>query len=135
MRLLITAVAAAALLSGCSNLPVVTAGANTTISKAQSDVQEAIALYGIAKGIAQAAELAQPSITPIVTAATAALDPLVAQAQAALNAATTDANALEALAAAIKSQTNTLTVQAAPSVIVSPSPLASTVLVPAPAAK
>lgn len=110
----------AALLTGCGNSAAVQAGINTTISTAQADVQKAITLYGIVKGIAQVATLADPTIGPLVSMATTTLDPLVAKAQTALNDATIDANALEALAATITAQANTLTTKTAGVVTVVP---------------
>lgn len=97
-----------------------TAAVTATVSKAQTDLQSAINLYGIAKGIAQVASVADPALAPILGGGIAALDPLVAQAQTALNAATVDATAIEALATAITAQANMLQAQAAPVVTVVP---------------
>lgn len=110
-------------LCACGSLPTpgaVQAATTATISKAQTDLQAAINVYGVAKGIGQVASLAVPGLVPIVAAATAVADPLVAQAQTALNAATVDANAIEQLAAAINAQASALTLAAAPAVKVVP---------------
>jgi hypothetical protein len=113
-----------AALTGCAGtLPSVanaTAAASATVSTAQTDLQDAINAYGIAKGIAQVAELVQPELSPVVAAAAAVADPLVAQAQTILNAGTSDANAIEALVTTIKAQAQTLTLSGAPSVTVIP---------------
>lgn len=107
------------LVGACS--ATTTAAVTATVSKAQQDLQTAINLYGIAKGIAQVAAVAEPALAPILTGGIAAIDPLVSQAQTALNAATVDATAIEQLAATITAQANTLTAQAAPAVKVVPS--------------
>jgi uncharacterized protein YceK len=115
-------------LPGCGSLPTVTAAttaAAATVSKAQTDLQDAINAYGVAKGIAQVATLVQPEIGPAVSAATAIGDPVVAQAQTILNAGTSDANAIEALVTTIESQAQTLTLAGAPSVTVIPNVPAS----------
>ena len=70
------ALAAACLLSlaGCgSTVNQVTAAANTTISKAQADVQTALSVYGVAKGIAGVAATVDPTIAPVVAAAASAI--------------------------------------------------------------
>jgi hypothetical protein len=115
-------------LGACSSLPTVTAAttaASTTVSKAQVDLQDAINAYGIALGIAQVAELAEPGITPAVAAVTATAGPTVASAQAILNAGTSDANAIEALVTTIQAQAQTLTLKGAPVVTVVPNVPAS----------
>jgi hypothetical protein len=108
--------AAALALSACAVPPQTT----VTVATATSDVQSALTLYGVVKGIAQVAEVANPALAPAINAAIAALDPLAAQAQAALADATADAAALETLATAIRTQAAALTVQAAPAVKVVP---------------
>lgn len=105
-------------LSGCS--ASVTTAATATVSKAQSDLQTALDLYGVAKGIGEVAELANPALAVPVGAAIAALDPLAASAQATLTDATVDATAIEALASQISAQANALTLAAAPVVTVVP---------------
>lgn len=120
-----------ALLAGCAtlpNLPALPTTANVqaataaTISQAQQQVQQAITLYGIAKGIAEVGATADPAIAPVVGVAIATLDPLVAQAQTALNDATTDAAALIALAGQIQAQASALTLATAGKVTVVPNP-------------
>ena len=92
-----------------------------TVSQAQGHLQEAIQLYGVSKGIAEVAAVADPGLAPGLAAVTASLDPLVAQAQAALTAATVDAAAIDALAANITAQANELTLAAAPVIKAVPS--------------
>lgn len=105
-------------LAGCA--ATTTAAATATVSSAQTKLQAAINLWGIAKGIAQVAGIADPALAPILGAGIAAVDPLVTQAQVALSAATIDATAIETLAATITARANTLTVQAAPVITVVP---------------
>jgi hypothetical protein len=110
-------------LAGSAALPTtanITTATTATISKAQQDLQAALNLYGIAKGIGEVAAMADPAIGPIVAGITAVADPVVAQAQTALNDASTDAAAIEALSAQITAQANAMTVQAAPSITVIP---------------
>lgn len=116
-------------LSGCASFPStanVVAATTATVSQAQQDVQTAINLYGVAKGLAGVAEPAlalsgQPEAAAAIASAVAAVDPIVQQAQTALNDATTDANALEDLAKQIEAQANALTLKAAPSIAAVPS--------------
>lgn len=98
----------------------VQAATQATVSQAQQDLQTAINLYGIAKGIAEVGATADPTIAPAIGIAIAALDPVVAQAQTALDNATTDAAAIEQLAAEITQQANALTLSGAPVVTVVP---------------
>lgn len=101
--------------------------AQTTITAVSSDVaaatsiaQGAVNAYPIAKGIAQVAEIADPSLAPAINAAVAFLDPKVAQANALLAAGSTDAATLTALANTITQQVQTLTTTAAPAIKVVP---------------
>lgn len=116
----------AGLLAGCGmTLPTsaaVTAATTATISKAQQDLQTALNLYGVAKGIGQVASLADPALGVVVAGISAIADPVVAKAQIALNDATTDANTIEALVVQITAQANSLTVKAAPVVSIVPNP-------------
>lgn len=101
----------------CTTLPAGTppslVNVNVTLTKAQADAQKAIKLYGIAKGIAQIAMMAEPDLAPVLTATFATTDPLVAKAQMALDDASADANALEMLVEEIQAQANAVTVQSA----------------------
>lgn len=116
---------ATCLVSGCSALGLVTpssaAAVTTDLTTAQKDAQNAISLYGIAKGIADVAALADPALAVSLASAEAYADPLVAQAQTALTNAATNAAALEALVAQITAQANAMTVTAATVVKVVPS--------------
>lgn len=103
----------AAMLAGCAGTSVTPTTVTTSLTVAQQDAQKAINLYGIAKGIAQVAELAVPALVPVIGPIIAVTDPLVGQAQTALNDASADATALEALVSQISAQANTLTVQSA----------------------
>ncbi len=100
-------------LSACAGTAITPTTVTTSLTTAQQDLQKALNLYGIAKGIAQIAEMADPALAPVLAPAIAATDPLVARAQVALNDASADATALEALVAQISQQANTLTVQSA----------------------
>lgn len=107
----------ALLLSGCassSNSP-----SSADIPAAQAKLQAAITLYGISKGIAEVAVVADPALAPILASVIGTLDPLVARARPAL-AAPADAGAIEALAATISEQANALTLVAAPVIKVVP---------------
>lgn len=109
------------MLGACGTTPQPPAAITTTLTTAQADVQKAISLYQIAKGIAEVAELADTTLAPAITAGFAVTNPIVAKAQTALTDASTDAAALEALVAQISAQANTLTVQSAAVVKVVPS--------------
>ena len=98
----------------------ITAATTATISTAQKDLQLAINLYGIGKGIAQVGCMANPAVCPVLAGVTMFADPVVDKAQMALNAAAVDAVAIEALAAQITAQANALTIKGAPSVTVVP---------------
>ena len=101
--------------------PANTATATADVTAAQTAIQTAITGYGVVKGIAQVAAMADPALAAPIAVAIAALDPLVAKAQAALNAASTDAPTLIALAAQITAQAQALQVMAAPAIKVVPS--------------
>jgi len=90
--------------------------AQTTAEQAQQAVQMAIQLWGVAKGIALVAEVAQPSLAPAVNAVIAAVDPKVATAQKALDMASTDVSLMVSMAQQIKDQAAALTTTAAPAV-------------------
>lgn len=109
---------------GMPNMAAVTAATTATLSIAQRDLQNAIDLYGIAKGIGMVASLVNPAVGALVAGITAATDPMVAKAQMALNDATTDANAIAGLALLITRQANSMTTAAAPSIVVVPNPSA-----------
>lgn len=118
MRKFVPYLCAAALLAGCTAAQQTTV--NTTIATAQADVQNAVVLYGISKGIAQVAAATNPSLAPVLLAGIATADPLVVKAQMAIANASTDAAAIEALVVQIKAQADALTVVAAPAVVVMP---------------
>jgi hypothetical protein len=105
--------------TGTSAVPYTTSVASLTALRA--DVQNAIRLYGIAKGIAEVAELAQPDLAPAINAAIAVADPLAVKVQIALDGASVDAIALEAMISQIVGQANSLTVQSAAVIKVVPS--------------
>jgi ABC-type phosphate/phosphonate transport system substrate-binding protein len=79
---------------------------NTGLAMAQADLQTAQMLWGIAAGLAQVA--GKPVPPQVAT--------LLQAAQTALDSASTDAPAIEALAAQITAQANAVTVQAAPAI-------------------
>jgi len=111
---MILAGAALCLLAGCDMVPAATKAtvSKATVSKAQADLQTAIDLYGVAKGIAEVAGLVNPGVGVAIAGLAAAVDPVVARAQTALNDATTDAAAIEALSGEITAQANAITVRA-----------------------
>ncbi len=109
--------AVALLLSGCAG--TVPTAATTTVPAAQAKLQAAVTLYGISKGIAEVAAIADPGLAPVLNTVVATLDPLVARAQPAL-AAPGDATAIESLAETISAQANALTLVAAPVIKVVP---------------
>lgn len=88
----------------------------TALAAAQADASKAISFYQTAKGIAEVAALADPTLAGTINAGIAVLDPLMATAQTALNSATTDAPTLEALATQIQSQAVALEQTAAPAI-------------------
>ena len=112
------AAALALCLGGCAGISGT--APSSTIPAAQAKLQAAVTLYGISKGIAEVAAVADPALAPALAAVIATLDPLVARAQPAL-AAPADAAAIEALAASISAQANALTLVAAPVIKVIPS--------------
>lgn len=105
-------------LAGCAS--TTNNAVTATVSGAQFKLQMAINLWGIAKGIAEVASIADPALAPVLGVGIAAVDPLVARAQAALTVAEVDAVAIENLAAEITARANSLTVKAAPVVVVVP---------------
>lgn len=104
----------AAMLGGCAQVQTVDAKIKADLPTAQQQAQAAINLYGIAKGVALVAEVADPTVAPALAAGIAIADPLVAKAQLTLNDATADATAVTALATQITAQANVLTAKAAP---------------------
>ena len=114
----IIAIPALCLLAACST--GTTAKVQSTVAgslaTAQADLGKAVTFYGVAKGIALAAELAEPSIKPVVDEALAVLDPLSATAQQLLATTQTDAAPVEALAVEIQAQAVALANTAAPAV-------------------
>lgn len=113
MKRLIPIACVIALLAGCAGTSVTSTTVATSLTTAQQDTQNAINLYGVAKGIAQIAELADPALDPAISKGIAIADPIVAKAQLALNDASADATALEALVTQITQQADALTVQSA----------------------
>ncbi len=105
-------------LAGCTAAQTATiqTSVSTALATAQKDASTAVAFYQTAKGIAQVAELADPTLAGPINAAISVLDPLMATAQAALSTATTDAPTLEALATQIQTQAVTLAQTAAPAI-------------------
>lgn len=94
------------------------AGVPADLAIAQRDLGVAVTAYGVAKGLAEVAELAQPSLAQPLIAAELALDPQVARATALLADAAADAPQLTALATSIIRQVAALTVTAAPAIAV-----------------
>ena len=111
-------VALAGMLAACSpaQQAKVEATIATDLPKAQQSAKIAVNLWDIAKGIALVAEVAQPSLVPILAPAIAIGDPLAAAATLALNDASADAGAVSSLAQQITTQANSITATAAPAV-------------------
>jgi hypothetical protein len=105
-----------AALAGCSTATKVEATIASDLPKAQQSARIAVNLWGIAKGIALVAEVAQPALVPVLAPAIAIGDPLAAAATLALNDTTADAGAVSSLAAQITTQANAITATAAPAV-------------------
>ena len=118
MKAIICAAALAAL-SACSAQQQ--ANVDVTLTQAQQAAQKAIDLYGVAKGIAMVAEIADPSLAPAISAGISFTDPLVAKAQIALNDASADAASLMLLVQQISDKANSLTVESASVIKVVPS--------------
>ncbi len=116
-RALLPVAAVTLLLAACAG--TANTATTTTIPAAQAKLQAAVRLYGISKGIAEVAAIADPGLAPVLSAVVATLDPLVARAQPAL-VAPSDATAVEALAETISEQANALTLVAAPVIKVVP---------------
>jgi hypothetical protein len=91
--------------------------AQTAISAANTALTD----YGIAKGIALAAEAADPALAPAISAALLVSDSYVAKLQAAVNASTLDLAAITTLVGQINAQALAITQQGAPVIKVVPS--------------
>ena len=110
--------------AGCASASSIVTTATTSLADAEGHLQAAIDLYGISKGIAEVAALADPGLAPVLLATTATLDPLVSRARSDLAVARTaavDTAAIEALAASITAQANALELAAAPVIKAVPS--------------
>ena len=110
----LSVVIVAAMLGGCAQVQTTATAIKADLPTAQQKAQAAIDLYGVAKGIALVAEVADPTVAPALIAGIAIADPLVAKAQLALNDATADAGTVAALADQITAQANVITAKAAP---------------------
>jgi hypothetical protein len=118
----IAILALSAALTGCAGTSALTA-TQTSLTDAQTVLtaaNTALNSYGIAKGIAEVAEVADPALAPILGSAIATADPLVSQLQAAVSAAQIDTAAVQALVAQISAQATTITTTAAPVIKVVP---------------
>ena len=103
-------------LAGCTS-----AQQTTALADAQTvveDANDAISLYGIAKGIAQVAAASDPKLAGQINAAIKVADPIVAKIQLALADGQADATMLAPLVATIKAQAQSLTQTSAPAVTV-----------------
>lgn len=106
-------------LTACVGTPA-PATVAVSLATAQTDANMALALYGIGKGIAQAAELTNSALVPMVNAAIVIGDQVAAKVQTALADASADASMIEDLVTQLKMQANALTIQGAPSIKVVP---------------
>ena len=105
--------ALATLLPGCASLKVV--GEATGVL----DAAGAVSLYGIAKGVAEVALIADPALAPIVDAALALAEPLLAIVRAAGRGAAATS------VAALTGQANSLLLATAGVVTVTPNRVAA----------
>lgn len=119
MNRVLLSVFALAGLSACSASTDLAISADA--AKLKSEVSSAVNAYGIAKGIAGVATLADPALIPIVTAAEAALDPMVQTATVAQAASAADVAQLTALVQQIEAQVVALETQTAAAIKVVPS--------------
>ena len=103
-----TIAAAAIAVTGCAapQQQAASTKVNTTLAQAAADLQAAQTLWGIAAGLA---EVAGKPLPPQIGS-------LLSAAQSAVASGSTDAQAIEALAAQITAQANAVTVQAAPAI-------------------
>lgn len=120
---ILTAVGLICGLAACSNQQVaqtttILGDINSAAAGAQTAVNTATTLYGIAKGMAQVAAAADPKMAPSIASDIAVADAVVDQAPAVVNAAASDIQTATALAATITAQANALTVKAAPKITV-----------------
>ncbi len=86
-------------LSGCAGTLTAVRRVAATVGPTAS---EAVTLYGIAKGVAEVASVAEPALAPLISAMIAASDPLVAELQRKLLAAQAEASAATQLEAQAK---------------------------------
>jgi hypothetical protein len=116
---LILPVALAIGLSGCAGA---VATITTDLATAQNDAANAVSLYEIAVGIANAAVIADPALGPTVTKVEGIAGPIVSQLEPLITDASADAATIEALVASLKTQANGLTLATASAVKVTPAP-------------
>ena len=107
-----------AALAACSQQQnaAITSGAAQVTEVAQNIVAD----YGIAKGIAQVAEVADPGLVPSVNAVLAKTDPIIGQLEALSTQVSPDVAAVEALVAQAQLQLQGLRLLTAPKVTVIP---------------
>lgn len=112
---------ALALLAGCTAAQVQSTHATIVadLPTAKQACQVAVTLYGIDKGLAEVAAIADPEAAPIIAAVIMVADPIAAAAQVALNN-NADAPTLMSIAAQLRAQADTLATTAAPSIKVVP---------------
>lgn len=116
-RALLAGMAVAVLgLAQCTSLGVPAVTQAAAIAQAQTLLTDAVNFYGVAKGIAQVAAVADPTLAGPIGLAIAALDPLVAQASSVISKTTADVVAINNLAAQIQAQAAQLATAAAPAI-------------------
>lgn len=116
-RILLAGMAAAVLgLASCNSLGISPATQAAAIAQAQTVLTDAVQFYGVAKGIAEVAAVADPTLAGPIGLAIAALDPLVSQASTIVANATADVAAINNLAAQIQAQAAQLATAAAPAI-------------------
>ena len=97
----------------------------TNETQVLASANTALADYAIAKGIAQVAEAAEPSLNVVLVPALALTDSYAAKLQAAVTAISIDTVAVNTLVAQISAQVQQITATAAPAVKVVPSSVAT----------
>ena len=101
-------------LDGCAAI-------ETDLGGARGVLQDAVTFYGIALGIAQVAELADPALVPVVAAVVAILGPLIDAAKATLASSTASVANMAAQAETIRAKAVILVTSTAQVIKVVPS--------------
>ncbi len=114
MKHLTLAVFAALGLSACAT--TASTGVQTDLASARADLSRAVDAYGIAKGIADVAVAADPTLAAPVEQTESVIDPLIPKAQAMLAEADVDALQITQLVQEIQQQIVVIETTTAPQV-------------------